>query len=414
MDVDGRPSTSPASHSQSSAAARPGAAACEWAGDRTSRLRAADSSLGKRHCSCQRPSHPSHQRGCKGRHCNHCNHCNLRHGNLRQCVRSPRLCSALRLQSALVPGLERREPSPHCPGRRRSSAHLEASIVAPCVAPTVNLGSAQLYWDDTGQLTEPLSWPAAQRHPAHAPLVSVRRALHVPHQDWPHPTAHWTGGRSRAASVPSSSGCPNTTTVPTRTLCCHFTFACTALESSRRSLSRQCRQVSMKRKRTSRAGGPRKKAHLAGQSANATPAAAIEQPVLQRFYPRLLTLRHYLLSALPKSSRNRRRKLAQLGLPIAPNQAAASTCSPDVELGQLLDLTVIGEHKTAKVEDEEQLAKERSRDIESFTQQLSPAITGASFRPGSFMQSEVGPKRGFIVIKRIIRAGAKRHRLCTS
>lgn len=144
----------------------------------------------------------------------------------------------------------------------------------------------------------------------------------------------------------------------------------------------------MKRKSTSHAGSPRKKAHVVDQSASATPAA-IEQPVLQRFYPRLLTLRHYLLSVLPKSSRNRRRKLAQLGRPVASNKAT-STCEPDIELGQLLDSTVIGEHQTAKTNDEEQLTRERIKDIETFTQQLSPAVTGGTFEPGYFKQAEVG------------------------
>jgi hypothetical protein len=151
----------------------------------------------------------------------------------------------------------------------------------------------------------------------------------------------------------------------------------------------------MKRKCTSHAGGPRKKAHLVDQSASATPAA-IEQPVLQRFYPRLLTLRHYLLSVLPKSSRNRRRKLTHLGRPIASSEAT-SICEPDVELGQLLDSTVIGERETTKVDVEERLTKERIRDIETFTQQLSPAITGGTFEPGYFKQAEVGLAQRHIV-----------------
>ncbi|KAF1929540.1 uncharacterized protein M421DRAFT_4010 [Didymella exigua CBS 183.55] len=143
----------------------------------------------------------------------------------------------------------------------------------------------------------------------------------------------------------------------------------------------------MKRKRTPHAGGPRKKAHPVDQSASATPAA-IEQPVLQRFYPRLLTLRHYLLSVLPKSSRNRHRRLAHLGRPIASNRAA-STSEPDGELAQLLDSTVIGECRTAKINDQEQLVRDRIRDIETFTQQLSPAVSGGTFEPGYFKQAEI-------------------------
>ncbi|KAF9692635.1 hypothetical protein EKO04_009418 [Ascochyta lentis] len=143
----------------------------------------------------------------------------------------------------------------------------------------------------------------------------------------------------------------------------------------------------MKRKCTSHAAGPRKKAHVVDQSTSATPAA-IEQPVLQRFYPRLLTLRHYLLSQLPKSSKNRRRKLAQLGLSAA-TKCAQSTCDPDFELGQLLDSTVVGQHSLAKIDDQQQVTRERNRDIEAFTQQLSPAITGSTFKPGYFLQSEI-------------------------
>lgn len=152
----------------------------------------------------------------------------------------------------------------------------------------------------------------------------------------------------------------------------------------------------MKRKCTSHAGGPRKKAHLVDQSASATPAA-IEQPVLQRFYPRLLTLRHYLLSVLPNSSRNRRRKLSHLGRPVAPNKASA-TFELDVKLGQLLDSAVIGEREIAKVDGQEQLTKERTRDIETFTQQLSPAITGGTFEPGYFKQAEVGLAECHVIV----------------
>ncbi|KAJ4338970.1 Telomerase reverse transcriptase [Ascochyta clinopodiicola] len=146
----------------------------------------------------------------------------------------------------------------------------------------------------------------------------------------------------------------------------------------------------MKRKCTSHAGGPRKKAHVVDQSASATPSA-IQQPVLQHFYPRLLTLRHHLLSQLPKSSKNRRRKLAQLGLPAAI-KAAASTHDPDYELGQLLDSTVVGQQSVSKTDNQRQVTEERNKDIEAFTQQLSPAITGGTFKPGYLLQSELsGP-----------------------
>lgn len=162
----------------------------------------------------------------------------------------------------------------------------------------------------------------------------------------------------------------------------------------------------MKRKCTSHAGRPRKKAHLLDQSATATPPP-VEQPVLQRFYPRLLTLRHHLLAQLPKTSKNRRRKLAQLGLPSA-SKSASSTSDVDLDLGQLLDSTVVGDHNTKQTEAREQLAVERTKDMETFTQQRSPAITGGTFKPGYFLQAEVGHD-----MLMAAQASAKMHRLLT-
>lgn len=158
----------------------------------------------------------------------------------------------------------------------------------------------------------------------------------------------------------------------------------------------------MKRKCLSHVGGPRKKAHVVGQSTSAT-SSAIEQPVLQRFYPRLLTLRRYVLLQLPKSSKNRRRKLAQLGWPTT-SKSATSTGDTDIELGQLLDSTVVGEQKTVNIESHAQVAKERNEDVEAFTQQLSPATIGGTLRPGYFLQSEVGRVTWQIV------ARSKRHK----
>jgi hypothetical protein len=59
--------------------------------------------------------------------------------------------------------------------------------------------------------------------------------------------------------------------------------------------------------------------------------------ILGQFYPRVLSLREYVLSALPKTSRQRRRKICRLG---------RSTPRPHTEieaqLNRLLDSIVIG------------------------------------------------------------------------
>jgi telomerase reverse transcriptase len=144
----------------------------------------------------------------------------------------------------------------------------------------------------------------------------------------------------------------------------------------------------MKRKPTSHAsGGPRKKAKRA-DPASATPSGP-DHPVLRRLYPQVLTLRHHLLSRLPKSSKGRRRRIAQLGL-TAQSRDDASTRDVDIELGQLLDSVLIGCFPDAELKHVEREAKERDRDIESFTQQRSQSISGGTFQPGYFLQSEVG------------------------
>lgn len=140
----------------------------------------------------------------------------------------------------------------------------------------------------------------------------------------------------------------------------------------------------MKRKRGSHVAGrsPKKPKPAVDQSTSATPA----HPVLQRLYPQLLTLRHYLSSRLPRSSKNRRRKISQLGQ--APAHPA---CDADVELAKLLDTTLVGgAFPNVSVEAPDQVDQDRDRDIAAFTQQLSQVTPGGTFRPGYFLQPEVG------------------------
>jgi telomerase reverse transcriptase len=143
----------------------------------------------------------------------------------------------------------------------------------------------------------------------------------------------------------------------------------------------------MKRKRSSNANGtPRKKAKRAAKE---TAPPGLDHPVLRHHYSQVLTLRQYLLAQLPLSSKNRRRRISQLGQ-TPPAQDDASTRDADIQLGQLLDSTLIGCLQNAVPEDVDQELKDRKREIESFTQQRSQSISGGTFKPGYFMQSEVG------------------------
>ncbi|KAH7072960.1 hypothetical protein BKA63DRAFT_54667 [Paraphoma chrysanthemicola] len=155
----------------------------------------------------------------------------------------------------------------------------------------------------------------------------------------------------------------------------------------------------MKRKRDSHASGaPHKKARRAdpvGQSANATPTST-DHPVLRRLYPEVWTLRHYLLSQLPRSSKNRRRRLCQLGL-TPPAGDGEPTSDIDRELGQLLDSTLIGCSSDASSGPAAQTEEDREREIKSFTQQRSQSTSGATYEPGYFRQSEQSQIVDFVV-----------------
>jgi hypothetical protein len=148
----------------------------------------------------------------------------------------------------------------------------------------------------------------------------------------------------------------------------------------------------MKRKSGSHAGGgPRKRARRADhvdQSDTATPSGP-DHPVLRRLYPQVVILRHYLLSRLPKSSKNRRRRISQL---VDTAQSPGSACDDDdLGIAQLLDSTLVGISSDTKCSStQEQVARERKREIEHFTQQRSQSISGGTSKSGYLLQCEVG------------------------
>jgi hypothetical protein len=114
----------------------------------------------------------------------------------------------------------------------------------------------------------------------------------------------------------------------------------------------------------------------------------VVHPVLQCFYPQILSLRQYLLLRLPIASKTRRRKISQLGL-----SDAIELPRVDFELGQLLDSTQVGLPPKAVATDQDEA---RDIDIVSFSQQLLKSTAGATFKPGYFQQGEVGYSAHFI------------------
>lgn len=129
----------------------------------------------------------------------------------------------------------------------------------------------------------------------------------------------------------------------------------------------------MKRKRSASdaAGRPR--------DTTATPPAT--HPVLQRFYPQVLTLRRFLLSKLARASTRKRRRIAQLGLGREPTAAPGAVAADDLRI--LLDNTWVGAaHHTAPAE-----LVDLEKDLEIFSQQLPSSSSPGDVCPE--LQSEV-------------------------
>ncbi|KAJ5331188.1 Telomerase reverse transcriptase [Penicillium atrosanguineum] len=99
-------------------------------------------------------------------------------------------------------------------------------------------------------------------------------------------------------------------------------------------------------------------------------------PVISLYYRELLTLRQYLLTHLPVSSKLRRRRIASL---------ASSTAEPTSSLAHLLDSTLVGvlKQSTPKVD------SERQRDYRAFTQSQSRSILVSTDTGPTSPQSEV-------------------------
>lgn len=105
----------------------------------------------------------------------------------------------------------------------------------------------------------------------------------------------------------------------------------------------------------------------------------ITHPVISLYYREVLTLRQYLLSHLPVTSKLRRRRIASL--------ATSKTTDPSTRsLAELLGSTLIGvlKQSTPKVD------SERQRDYHAFTQSQSRSILVSTDTGPSSPQSEVG------------------------
>lgn len=105
-------------------------------------------------------------------------------------------------------------------------------------------------------------------------------------------------------------------------------------------------------------------------------------PLLRHYYPKLLTLRQYLVWSLSKSKK-RQRNLLHYGL----NNGKDASTSVDASVVELLDSVVVGTPHEAETLDPESIDK----DITLFTQQVSDSSIGTiTPTQGALKQTEVG------------------------
>ncbi len=139
-----------------------------------------------------------------------------------------------------------------------------------------------------------------------------------------------------------------------------------------------------------------------------TAASDVQHPVLSLYYPRVVTLRQYLLSRLPVASKARRRRLVTLGqrpreygsacapdlgqmTPCEdstrlPDRTTACSTDPDDDLAHLLDGTLVcganGSHASPD--------PSRLDDRIAFSQQQQRSTGASSLGSQNCSQSEVG------------------------
>ncbi|MCJ1364272.1 hypothetical protein MMC16_003381 [Acarospora aff. strigata] len=171
-----------------------------------------------------------------------------------------------------------------------------------------------------------------------------------------------------------------------------------------------------KRKRKRHCGSaedsPRKRLQAAGsyeesRSTGLAGSPIIKHPVLSLYYPRVVTLRQYLLHQLPASSKARRRRLVAVGSCPEETRSGSTPCGSaeglretrangadqpllcvedrDRALACLLDLSLVcGPEMVHWNQDQS-----RVNDLATFSQQQLRSTGGSSFRGNSCSQSEV-------------------------
>lgn len=113
-------------------------------------------------------------------------------------------------------------------------------------------------------------------------------------------------------------------------------------------------------------------------------------PLLQQYYQEVHSLRTYLVSRLPKSSKKRRRRLLHYGLQVVNDDSIVVEHS----VVELLDSMLVGSSNRVPTQEVNQL----DGDISVFTQQVSETDVTVSPSAGRLRQAEVGNSVVFLYL----------------
>ena len=135
-----------------------------------------------------------------------------------------------------------------------------------------------------------------------------------------------------------------------------------------------------KRNRSAHDGKGNKRQKISGGFNGKDPV--VKHAVLAQYYPQVYTLREYLLSKLPATSKARRKKIVSVG---QQQQSDGTTDGPIDGLASFLDSTLIGVLKYKDASPEERL-----KQWVTFSQRLDTSDSNLTNLSGTgFSQSEV-------------------------
>ncbi|TKA78658.1 hypothetical protein B0A49_01155, partial [Cryomyces minteri] len=141
----------------------------------------------------------------------------------------------------------------------------------------------------------------------------------------------------------------------------------------------------MKRKRKAKPGVEQSaKKPRAADTSDTVEAPDVRRTVLPLFYPKVQTLRQYLISKLPYHSKKRKRRLEAHCLLRADTTSTEATVH-GAQLAYLLDRTVVGLGEGSDQNED----KAREKELEQFSQQLSDSTLGNLTQLGSISQAEI-------------------------